>query len=61
MTKGMISDYFGYRKIKNTTLKDSDKKIKELIETWVERLNGKPFHGGESPDAADFRVSLNFS
>jgi len=56
MTIGIIKDYYSYRKIKNTTLKNSDKKMKELVETWIERLNGKPFHGGDSPDAADFRV-----
>ncbi len=56
MTKGILGDYVSYRKIKNTSLKDSEKKAKQLVETWVERLNGKPFHGGDSPDAADFRV-----
>lgn len=58
MTKGILGDYVSYRKIKNTLLKDSEKKVKQLVETWVERLNGKPFHGGDSPDAADFRVII---
>jgi len=56
MSKGILSDYLSYRKIKNTVLKNSENKLKILVDTWVERLNGKPFHGGESPDAADFRV-----
>ncbi len=58
MTKGIIIDYFTYLKIKNTSLKESEKKIKQLVEIWVERLNGKPFHGGDSPDAGDFRVII---
>lgn len=59
MTKSILGDYMNYRKIKNTTLKDSEKNLKVLLDTWVDRLNGKPFHGGESPDAADFRVFFN--
>ena len=57
MLKSILTDYFSYRKIKNNILKDSEKNIKELAGTWVERLNNKPFHGGDSPDAADFRVN----
>ena len=56
MIKGIITDYIPFKKIKNSELKQSEEKLKELINTWVERLNEKPFHGGDSPDAADFRV-----
>jgi hypothetical protein len=61
MSKGIITDYINYRKIKNTILKDSEKRLKILLDTWIDRLNGKPFHGGETPDAADFRVFLNLT
>ena len=55
MLKGIIIDYIPYRNIKSE-LKNSEENLKKLMETWVERMNNKPFHGGETPDAADFRV-----
>lgn len=58
MSKGILGDFVTYIKIKNSVLKNSENKLKVLVDTWVERLNGKPFHGGESPDAADFRVII---
>lgn len=58
MTKSILTDFFSYKKIKKNELKNSEKNLKELIDNWVNRLNNKPFHGGESPDSADFRVNL---
>jgi hypothetical protein len=58
MIKGIIIDYISYRLVKNKELnmQKSEENIKKIMETWVERINNKPFHGGDVPDAADFRV-----
>jgi len=39
-------------------IKNSYFEIVKLSKEWVERLNNKPFHGGDVPDAADFRVNF---
>jgi hypothetical protein len=52
-----IKDTFKYIKDRKLT-KNTKPKFNELANGWVARLNSQPYHGGESPDAADFRVNF---
>lgn len=36
--------------------KENSEFLIELVKTWVQRMNKNPFHGGDIPDAADFRL-----
>ena len=56
--------YFNYAKFcqpqeveraKTSTQKEKFEKFQEVMDTFVSRMTGK-FHGGEGPDAVDFRV-----
>lgn len=38
-----------YKNAKNTLI--------ARLDEWVARMQGKPFHGGEHPDEADFEVN----
>ena len=51
--------YFSLKKGENATKTPFPEKIaivQDHLDTFVTRLNGNPFHGGEYPDAADFRM-----
>jgi hypothetical protein len=44
------------KKSKKDLDKENSKILLELVKIWVERMNKNPFHGGDIPDAADFRL-----
>jgi hypothetical protein len=54
-----IKDYKYYIQRNNKKklfIAENEKKLQELVSTWLGRLNNKPFHGGDIPDAADFKL-----
>jgi len=57
--KSILKDFkftFSSKKSKNSFFEENDKELVNLIKTWVERLNNNGFHGGDVPDAADFKL-----
>lgn len=44
------------KKVKKTIFEENEEKIVESIKTWIQRLNNSPFHGGDCPDEADFKL-----
>jgi hypothetical protein len=55
IARGIVLDSFKYLKNRKLT-KQSKVVFNSLADGWVTRLNKQPYHGGETPDAADFRV-----
>lgn len=55
LVRNTILDFIPF--LKNRKLyKETNNTLKGLTSQWAERLNKKPFHGGETPDAADFKL-----
>lgn len=48
--------YMQGRAKKKAFFEENEKNLTSGIKTWIERLNGRAFHGGDIPDAADFRM-----
>jgi hypothetical protein len=44
------------KKVKKTLFDENEQIIIESIKTWIQRLNNNPFHGGDCPDEADFKL-----
>jgi hypothetical protein len=55
LLRSTLYDLFTFKKKKHI-LKENHETLKFKIENWVLRLNENPFHGGDVPDAADFKL-----
>jgi hypothetical protein len=53
MIKYFITDWLGSKK---DNKKDNNNDLPNLMQTWIVRLNSLPFHGGDIPDGADFKL-----
>lgn len=57
LVKETIKDLFVSNK--KQKLKEFPNDLNKKADDWVQRLNSSTFHGGDVPDAADFRVIFN--
>jgi hypothetical protein len=61
--KDILNNIFSFSKLTLKSKKpqkeierDNSELLIESVKTWVQRMNKNPFHGGDIPDAADFRL-----